>query len=260
MNDLDLESANLFVFDIDGVLQGRDGLSREAASILSMLQRASVPFAFLTNDGSSSRRMRLDSFLQASLTLNVSQIYTAAYLANRFLVLNGRPKTLYIGSTDCHPDLSDVQFSSVDPEAVLMGDAQGCEWSHLETAFQAICGGADFLVMQANRYCVLDGKPLLDAGFWAAGLSYCTGREYTVIGKPSIFSYETVCSDYSIEVGRAVMVSDDPISDLKGARDAGMKTVHIVENSATTELRIDTTDYQYSTLREFRLHLQTAFK
>jgi ribonucleotide monophosphatase NagD (HAD superfamily) len=112
--------------------------------------------------------------------------------------------------------------------------------------------GAQFIATQRNRYWSSGSGPIVDIGFWIAGLEYCTGVEAEVIGKPSINSYLTVCRDTGIRVDNTVMVSDDVLSDLAGAKKAGLSTVHTTDYSVRTNATITLApDLTVSNLSEF---------
>ena len=75
-----------------------------------------------------------------------------------------------------------------------------------------------------------DGKDwYVDNGFWVAGLEYVTGRQAIVTGKPNRHAYLTAVARLGL-VAEAhsciAFVSDDVVTDLKGAKDVGLTTVY----------------------------------
>jgi ribonucleotide monophosphatase NagD (HAD superfamily) len=90
--------------------------------------------------------------------------------------------------------------------------------------FRALLGGVPLVAMQRNRWWTTAAGPALDAGMFVAGLEYAAALDATVIGKPSPAVYRTACGLLGVAPGDAMMVGDDPESDLAPARAIGMAT------------------------------------
>jgi HAD-hyrolase-like len=79
---------------------------------------------------------------------------------------------------------------------------------------------------QPNRWWrVGEGRKLLDAGVFVAGLEYAAGVEAEVIGKPSRAYFEAALAELGAEPQDAFMVGDDVESDVGGAKAIGMRGV-----------------------------------
>lgn len=51
------------------------------------------------------------------------------------------------------------------------------------------------------------------------------------VGKPDPRAFQRICSSLSVDTDQAVYVGDDPETDIRGARGAGMTTVHVVSDT-----------------------------
>jgi len=83
---------------------------------------------------------------------------------------------------------------------------------------------------------------LTDLQEWAAGgtmvgaLKGCTGREPTVVGKPSPLLIDAVCEEFGLEDrGRMCMVGDRLDTDVLFGRDNGLKTLLVLSGVTTEE-------------------------
>jgi phospholysine phosphohistidine inorganic pyrophosphate phosphatase len=112
----------------------------------------------------------------------------------------------------------------VRPPAVLIGDL-GAQWSYalMQEAFEYLDAGARFLALSRDRYFYSAEGLRLDAGPFVAALEYATGREATVVGKPSAAYYAEAVAGVGATgaAGRVAMVGDDLWSDVQGAQQAG---------------------------------------
>lgn len=74
----------------------------------------------------------------------------------------------------------------------------------------------------ARYWRAVDGLRL-DVGPFVTALEYATGRRAVVLGKPSRQFFETAVKALDCVAVQTVMVGDDIVVDVCGARDAGMR-------------------------------------
>ncbi|WP_244500869.1 HAD hydrolase-like protein, partial [Methyloceanibacter marginalis] len=66
-----------------------------------------------------------------------------------------------------------------------------------------------------------DGKLSLDAGAFVTALEYATGKEATVLGKPSPDFFSSALTSMGCAPAEAVMVGDDAEADVAGSLNTG---------------------------------------
>lgn len=226
----DLNVVRLVILDIDGVIYSSNLAIPGASDSIHRLRRSGIVVKFLTNDAFNSRSSRANELNALGFDVLPSDIYTPAFLATNILKSLGNPSTMLLGGGEIIDEFIDTPLVDSDPEVVIVGDNfHSYEFDKLNQAFLSIFNGARFMALQSNQYCPSDSGPVIDAGFWVAGLEYCTGKKAEIIGKPSLESYLTVCREAQILPDQAVMVSDDAFSDLVGAKKAGLRTIHVSE-------------------------------
>jgi HAD superfamily hydrolase (TIGR01458 family) len=225
-----LNEIHLVVLDIDGVFYCKNGAVLGAREAIAMLRKSGLIIRFLTNDAFSSRFSRAQELNTLGFDVHPSDIYTAASLTADYLRLLGSPPTMLLVEGECSEEFKGIPIVDHDPQVVVVGDCfSSYNFDKLNHAFSSIRNGAHFIAMQKNRHCSIGGEPLIDVGFWVAGLEYCTAKHAEVIGKPSVSSYVIICQDAGIAVENAAMVSDDLSSDLVGAHHAGLLTIHVTD-------------------------------
>jgi ribonucleotide monophosphatase NagD (HAD superfamily) len=107
---------------------------------------------------------------------------------------------------------------------LLGGPDESWTYGRLNAVFRALLGGVPLVAMQQNRWWPTADGPALDAGMFVVGLSYAAATEPVVVGKPSTEIYRSACRLLGVDPAEAMMVGDDPESDLAPAAGIGMRT------------------------------------
>lgn len=217
-----------FILDIDGVLWAGDHPADNSIPSVELLRNNSKGICLLTNDAVSSRLSRIEELNRAGFTFSSDEIFTASFLAAEYVKLRGKPKTLILGGGYGLDEFKDIQLTRISPAIVVVLDFfDYYERALLDAAFKAIINGAELIAAQKNKYWRCAGENILDVGFWVAGLEYCCSSNTKIIGKPSAFSYQTCLRYLKSKPSDTVMISDDSLTDLRGAKELGIKTIHI---------------------------------
>ena len=158
---------------------------------------------------------------QLGLQVAIEDVYTPAAIAHEFLTRRNLEPFSVV-----HPDLRE-DFSGLTTdgdEAVVVGDAgEFFTYDLLNQAYRKILRGAAFLALAKNRdFLDHDGDMSLDAGPFVAGLEYASGREATVLGKPSSTFFTLAVEGLQCAVENVAMIGDDAEADVGGAMAAGL--------------------------------------
>lgn len=202
-----------------------------AKEFIETLSKKGVAFCLLTNDCSVSKVERHNSLTRAGLILSPEQLLTAAEVTREWLENASMHSIMYLGSPDALRDVtggfSVRQFPPVD--AVVVGDLfVQFDRIAIDKAAKAIIEGAILVAMQRNQRWSDGADWHVDNGFWIAGFEYVTGQQAVVTGKPSAVAYRAAISRLSLDASATsdtLFVSDDVLSDLKGAKEVGLTTV-----------------------------------
>jgi HAD superfamily hydrolase (TIGR01458 family) len=228
VNIEDLRNIRCLILDVDGVIWSGDSVIPGSAQALNSLRSTGKCIRLLTNDAISSRSARIAEMATQAIHVDLDEMFTATYLAAEYLRYLGKPPSLVLLDGEGLSEFTGLSLVQTAPEVVVVGDYfDSYDRRTLDEAFYAVINGAPLLAMQRNRYFMSGDRPRIDAGFWVAGLEYCTGIRAKVIGKPSVESYEMVLRRAGFSPQESAMVSDDLYSDLLGAKKAGLTTIHI---------------------------------
>ena len=214
-----LEDIGGVLLDLDGTVFVGDRLIPGATGAITVLRRSGLPLRFGTNTTRMSRTSLVERMHRLGLELEPDEVLTAPLAASSWLERMG----LWNLSL-CVPDAAYVDFAhftidDAEPQAVVVGDlGPGWDFQRLNRAFRHIMGGAEFVALQRNRYWETGKGLVLDAGAFVAALEYATGKEATIVGKPSPAFFRAAAESMGIDPVNMAVVGDDIATDVGGAQ------------------------------------------
>jgi HAD superfamily hydrolase (TIGR01450 family) len=148
------------------------------------------------------------------------------------LVAQRKPRVLAIGSDLLRATVTTAGGICVeddDSDLVVLGGGANADETILSAAVRAILDhNAELVALHVNKlYVDEQGRRTFGVGGLAAGLEYCCGVKATVLGKPSPTMYLAALPAGVKPTDDVIMVSDDFHSDLRGAKQLGIKTAFV---------------------------------
>jgi HAD superfamily hydrolase (TIGR01450 family) len=234
-----LAGVRAFVLDADGVLVLRNEPIPGALEASVRLTALGYPFRIVTNYSSAHRdtlaarfgggAVPADRFITGA---SAAAAYTAARHPGRPLFVISAPDAIreFDGQTLLDADAVDG-LGPGEVGAVVVGDGgDALSYRNLDVAFRAVRRGAELVAMHRNPWWLTSRGETIDSGAWVAGLEFATGRKATQCGKPSPVVFRQAADALAADVGLprlrrrdVVMVGDDPVTDVAGARRAGLR-------------------------------------
>jgi len=214
------------LFDLDGVFYVSNQAIDGGQKLINSLRNKSIPFRFLTNTTTKTRREIREKLGSFGLLIDEKEIFSAAYIGINYLRSIGSPPCHLLIHDNIYSDYSEFDVHDRKPEFVVIGD-RGNKWNYddLNKAFRYLMEGAGLIALHKGRYFqTLQGLEI-DIGAIITGLEYSSGQTAISLGKPNPKFFQTALEDISIGSGKAIMVGDDLINDIGGAQRTGMKGV-----------------------------------
>ena len=116
-----------------------------------------------------------------------------------------------------------------DVDAVVVGLDLELTYEKLTLPTLALERNARLVALHENPlYRPHDGLPRPGVGAVVRALEYATGRAAVVAGKPSTYFFRQALQRVGSAPGETIMISDDPLSDLRGARQVGLRTAFVL--------------------------------
>ncbi len=219
------------LFDLDGVLYQGDHAVPGAREALAWVRGNAIPHLFVTNTSSLPRTALAAKLAGMGIVAAASELLTPPAAAATWLETNVTgPVALFVSKS------TRAEFEGLDllPEhaqegaaAVVIGD-MGSDWSYdrLNRAFRLLMDNDPPLIaLGMTRYWQAPDGLRLDAGAMVSALTYATGAEPLVLGKPDANFFTAALDQLGIAPEEAVMIGDDIVGDVHGAQRAGLKTL-----------------------------------
>ncbi|MFK7805927.1 MAG: HAD-IIA family hydrolase [Anaerolineae bacterium] len=220
------------IFDIDGTLLRGTRLLPAVCETLQELRARKIKICFFTNDNRAPIGRWLERLSSHGITVHPHEMITSAVVAADTIVQNyPNDNVLVAGDEGLWEALKphNLQLIGWDSERsadlVLMGKDPHFDQARLQTACQHIWKGAKLLATNNDRKMPVADGYIPGTGAMVQAITYATGVEPIVTGKPSIYAAQTALSRMGLQPHQAVIVGDSLTSDIKLGKTANITTV-----------------------------------
>jgi HAD superfamily hydrolase (TIGR01458 family) len=219
--------------DLEGTLYSGDAPLPGAALLVPALRAREIPFCFVTNTTSRSRRALVARLAAMGIAVSPDEIVSAPVAGAALLRARGTTVVAPFLAEPVLEDLEglDLQGGTAPPgdrrtSAVLLGDL-GERWDYalLQEAYGYLRSGAELVTCSRDRVYRRDDRLVLDVGPFVAALEYASGVTALLAGKPSPVMYDAAVARLGLPAAdrsRVLMIGDDMHSDIAGAQQAGL--------------------------------------
>jgi len=238
------------VFDVDGTLLlsnrslGGYEVLPGAIEVLSTLKERHVPFALLTNGSAYPPAEQAAKLREVGLPVDDEQMITPSSIAADHMQRRGIRRTLVLGSIGVGQALRDAGIETVhtgeagatEVGSVFVGWHPECGMKDIETACQAIWGGAELCVASdVPFFATKQGRTIGYSFAITAAIRRLTRAPMTLTGKPSIRALRFVARRLAVPVRSLAVVGDDPIVEVLMARRGGATALAVTTGTTRRE-------------------------
>lgn len=237
----------LVLFDLDGVVYRGQEPVAGAAELVAQLHRAGIGVRFVTNNSMSTRDDYAAKLAQMGIRTAAGEIVTSVSATVEHLKRHhpSVARILAVGERGLIEELRGAGYE-VRPardaapasyaggplgepyDAVVAGLDQSFDYRRLAIAVSAVQDGARFVATNVDlRYPTPDGF-LPGAGAVVAAIAAASGATPTVIGKPEPAMFSATLDAAGVDPSEALVVGDNPDSDILAARRAGIRSVLVL--------------------------------
>lgn len=224
-----------FLIDRDGVLnRGHGGeVFPEAKRWLARLVKEKIPFLIATNHSITTPREAARELQAQGVPIKEKHLHTPLSLLSDMFQIRPPDRVYARGAPGFLAFLRGLNLELVDsPKAdtVLLGFDRRMTYASLSTAIAAVFDNGAKLIAVHENHIFRDSEGNLEPGLgaWVRAIEYATGVRAIIVGKPSLTYYVTALEKLGTRADETVMISDDPVGDLAGAKEAGLQTVFVL--------------------------------
>jgi len=217
-----------FLIDLDGVLYTGNKAIDGAQEAIDLLKEKKIRFRCVSNTTRACRKTIAERLTRLGFDIPESSLFTPPLAAIAYMNAAGKHRCMLVTTGDVHKDFEhtcDLNGGAAT-DYVVIGDAgDTMTYRLLNTAFCAVNAGAEIIALEKDRSWMSPDGLMLSAGPFVAALEFATGNTATVVGKPSPAFFEMALKDMNVCPDQALMIGDDVLADIAGARSIGMKAV-----------------------------------
>ncbi|MFX1606691.1 MAG: HAD-IIA family hydrolase [Promethearchaeota archaeon] len=233
---MNLRDKKLWVFDVDNTLiQDVEHPTPfdDALKLWTALQEKGYELAILTNVGRLSSRQVNHALSIAGFDISVERVFTAGAAAAAY-VHNRTPgaRCFIIGEGGAQEDFvaRGLNVTNNPPiDYVAVGADRGMTFEELNFATKMVKEGAPIICISGSRdypgvYLGAEDIFIGERSIVAA-IEHATGAQAVVVGKPLPEIVVETVKALDRDIAEAVMIGDNPESDIAGGNAAGMTTI-----------------------------------
>lgn len=233
-----LQHIECFLLDMDGTFYLGNQVLPGALEFIDLLKQRKIPFLFLTNNSSKTRKEYADKIRRMGLDLPESQIFTSGEATALYLSRRKPGAALYVvGTPALENEFSEHGFHLTDtnPDFVVLGFDTTLTYEKIWKTCDLIVSGVPFIATHPDINCPTETGFMPDIGAMLAMIAASTGKQPDVIiGKPYAPIVEAVAEKVNAPVESLCMVGDRLYTDIALGK-TGLRTVLVLSGETSRE-------------------------
>jgi len=237
-------------FEYDGLIVDLDGVVwlggvpiDGAAHAIGVLRSRGVRIVFVTNDPQGSRQEFATRLTAIGVPVTAADVVTSAAATARFMASRRQvfPRgALVVGGPALRAEIERAGLRIVAPsdtravDVVVVGGDDGFDYGQLVAATRAVRGGAALYATGRDAVFPTEEGPLPATGAILASIEVAAGTQATVIGKPEPLIFQ-IARDVLDGCRHVAVVGDHLVSDIAGAKRAGLDAILVLTGTATVD-------------------------
>ena len=227
-----LEGLRGFVFDLDGCVWNGDVLNPGARETLAALHAAGRGLAFISNNSRATGDNLRIKLHRLGVTV-AEHVLTPLDIIGRAIVERwGHSRVLAIGGPELTEAIARAGHEIVDIKdyrqatVVAIGNDFDLSYERLTAASRAVGAGAGLVTPNVDPRLPVEGGDFLPGcGAIVAAVAAAGLARPVIVGKPDAPLFRIALEHLTLGASESAMVGDSLPSDVRGARDVGMRTV-----------------------------------
>lgn len=224
----------MYLVDVQGTLID-DNNKLPIDGAIEFIENLKEPFVVVTNN-TKKRSIEFYDFLK-DLGFNIPK---DSYL-DPFMVLKNSlhvKKVCCFGPAEFKEVVESLGYENTTdkPEAILVASSINFDSLDYASMIEMVMDGAKLIGMHATSTYAKEGRRFPGVGAIMKMVSYATGSDYKVIGKPSEAFYKEALKLLHVDDFKDIeMISDDAVGDLVGIKELGAKTTLVLSGKCKSE-------------------------
>ncbi|GAB3102902.1 TIGR01458 family HAD-type hydrolase [Aestuariicella hydrocarbonica] len=221
-----LSDIRAILIDLDGVLYIGDQAIDGAIDAIRLVVERHIPHRYVTNTTTRSRADLAKKLNTLGYTIDADEIWSSPCGAVTYLRQRGVRSCFCVVDEAIGSEFGEFDVSDTSPDAVVIGDV-GSAWNYdlVDQIARLVMAGAELVALHKGKFWQAADGLKVDIGAFVAGVEYVTGKDATVIGKPSPAFFQAAIDTLNCSAEQVAMIGDDIDSDVGGAQRCGMRGI-----------------------------------
>jgi len=250
---------NSAIIDLDGTVYRSQTVIPGAREGIEYLRSSGFDIVFVTNSSTKTRETCQKRLSSLGIEASIGEILTSASVTATYVTREyPTASVLIIGSSALDHEFSQAGATlTEDPaeaDVLVVGKDSTFDFETLTQGLRAVESGAVFIGTNQDRQVPTDSGTIPGAGALIAAISYATSHDPDQIcGKPHNPMTEVSLDKLDTDPGDCMVIGDNPETDIKMGRRAGMTTVLVLTGLVTRTdpvLDDEPADYVVDSLEE----------
>jgi arabinose operon protein AraL len=222
-----------WLFDLDGTVYLGEALIPGAGEAIAALRAAGRRVAFLSNKPLQTRENYAAKLERLGVPATADDVINSSLVLARHLrALDPGAPVFVIGEPPMLAEMAGHGFEVRDDEHVrwvVIAFDRTFTYAKLNTALQAVLGGARLIATNPDRTCPVEGGQIPDCAGMIAAVEAVTGTKVeTIVGKPSPIILEVALAALGCSAPESVIVGDRIETDMVMGKRQGLATVLVL--------------------------------
>jgi len=217
-----------YLLDMDGVIYRGAQLLPGARQFIDQLKAESIPFLFLTNNASYTRRDICRKLARLDIEVDESHVFTSAMATALFLNRQKPAGTAFvIGEGGLMTALHNNGYANVDhdPDYVVVGESRNVTFEAIERAMNMVINGAGLIGTSPDPTAPKEAGVRPGCGATVAMLEKGAGRQAFFVGKPNPIMMRAARKELELRTEQTIMIGDTMETDILGGIQMGYRTI-----------------------------------
>ncbi|HFJ9404204.1 TPA: HAD-IIA family hydrolase [Bacillus paranthracis] len=239
--NVSLNGLSVYIFDLDGCIYSGQTLYPGAKELIETLMKHKKKIYFLTNNSRDTSETIRKKLYGMGLDIKKAPVITMTEIIGKYLYEKfGRLKVIVIGSQELELSIKSeghyiVNLNSNEPcDFIVVGRDTEFTYEKLYKCSQQLKGATKLVLTNPDlHHPGLGGENVPETGaLFAAIQAVSELTDVDFVGKPNSYPYQYILQHSNETLDQCVMIGDNPLTDIQGGFNVGLKTIWISHSKA----------------------------
>lgn len=225
-----------YIFDLDGTIWMTEQLVPGAQETVAALRERGKRIVFLTNNSDGTREMFAQQLNDWGVAARPDEVVCTSYVMARYLQEQAAGSRCYVIGADplreeiCKAGLL-LRDRPGDIDYVVLGIDRDFTYSKLQTAFEAIRAGAQFVATNPDPYVPTTRGDLADIGALIAAIETASQHKLDrLVGKPDPMIVSVAVEMIGLPLESCLLIGDQLGTDVLAGRRSGVRVALLLRD------------------------------